>query len=122
MAFLFVEYVDNYNDIKQESGGSSWTLTGSIQKRELEYDAETSAITAIAGSAIGGQGGGELPESVSAATDYVTANSANIDATVANVSANSGAWGGSALPISAGNGIGLSMVDGVLVISVTGGN
>lgn len=47
-----------YNDIKQESGGSSWTLTGSIQKRELEYDAETSAITAIAGSAIGGQGGG----------------------------------------------------------------
>ena len=110
-----------YNDIKQELGGSSWTLTGSIQKRELEYDANTSAITAIAGSAIGG-GGGELPESVSAAADYVTANSANIDATVSNVSANSGAWGGSALPISAGPGIGLSMVDGVLVISVTGGN
>lgn len=110
-----------YNDIKQESGGSSWTLTGSIQKRELEYDANTYAITAIAGSAIGGQGG-ELPESVSAATDYVTANSANIDATVSNVSANSGAWGGSALPISAGPGIGLSIVDGVLVISVTGGN
>ena len=49
----------SYSDIKQESGGSSWTLTGSIQKRELEYDADTSAITAIAGSAIGGgQGGG----------------------------------------------------------------
>ena len=112
----------SYNDIKQESGGSSWTMTGSVQKRELEYDAETSAITAIAGSAIGGQGGGELPESVSAATDYVTANSANIDATVSNVSANSGAWGGSALPISAGPGINLSMIDGVLVISVTGGN
>ena len=43
-----------YNDIKQECSGSSWTLTGSIQKRELEYDADTSAITAIAGSAIGG--------------------------------------------------------------------
>ena len=43
-----------YNDIKQELSGSSWTLTGSIQKRELEYDANTSAITAIAGSAIGG--------------------------------------------------------------------
>ena len=51
-----------YNDVKQELSGSSWTLTGSIQKRELEYDANTSAITAIAGSAIGG--GGELPEGV----------------------------------------------------------
>ena len=108
-----------YNDIKQESGGSSWTLTGSIQKRELEYDAETSAITAIAGSAIGGQGG-ELPEAVSAATDYVTANSANIDATVSNVSANSGAWGGSALPISAGPGIKFEMVDNTLVASTQG--
>lgn len=38
------------------------------------------------------------------------------------VQTNSGAWGGSALPISAGNGIGLTLVDGVLVISVTGGN
>ena len=110
-----------YNDIKQEASGSAWTLTGSIQKRELEYDANTSAITAIAGSAIGGQGGGgELPEAVSAATDYVTANSANIDATVANVSANSGAWGGSALPISAGPGIKLDLVNDTLVASVSG--
>ena len=107
-----------YYDIKQEASGSAWTLTGSIQKRELEYDANTSAITAIAGSAIGGQGGGELPESVSAATDYVTANSANIDATVSNVSANSGAWGGSALPISAGQGVNLSVSDDKLVIRV----
>ena len=54
-----------YNDIKQELGGSAWTLTGSIQKRELEYDASTSAITAIAGSAIGcGSGGGDVPEGV----------------------------------------------------------
>ena len=202
-----------YNDIKQELSGSAWTLTGSIQKRELEYDAETSAITAIAGSAIGGGGdltgkqdsltfgyketaissinnsalyddsahtrintlagrisdlssdkldrsafsdvsgsfltavpdtylqntdltitdgkvteisgvplsaGGELPESVSAATDYVTANSANIDAAVSNVSANSGAWGGSALPISAGPGIKFEMVDNTLVASTQG--
>ena len=123
-AITFALQADNtktkvgYNDVKQESGGSSWTLTGSIQKRELEYDAETSAITAIAGSAIGGQGGGggELPEAVSAATDYVTANSANIDATISNVSANSGAWGGSALPISGGQGVGLSVSDDKLVI------
>lgn len=38
------------------------------------------------------------------------------------VQTNSGVWGGSALPISAGDGISLTMVDGVLVISVTGGN
>lgn len=50
-----------YNDIKQELSGSAWTLTGSVQKRELEYDANTSAITAIAGSAIGGGGGSALP-------------------------------------------------------------
>lgn len=34
------------------------------------------------------------------------------------VNTNSGVWGGSALPISAGNGINLSMVDGILVISL----
>lgn len=45
-----------------------------------------------------------------------------IDSVVNNVQTNSGVWGGSALPISAGPGIGLSIVDGVLVISVTGGN
>lgn len=53
---------------------------------------------------------------------YVQTNSSTIDNTVTNVSTNSGAWGGSALPISAGPGISLSMVDGVLLISVTGGN
>ena len=69
-----------YNDIKQELSGSSWTLTGSIQKRELEYDANTSAITAIAGSAIGGD------------------------------------CGGSALQISGGQGVHLSVSDDKLVI------
>ena len=68
-----------YNNIKQELSGSSWTLTGSIQKRELEYDANTSAITAIAGSAIGD--------------------------------------GGSALPISGGQGVDLSVSNDKLVIS-----
>lgn len=53
-----------FNDVKQELSGSSWTLTGSIQKREIEYDADTSAITAIAGSAIGGGVTGEfVPQS-----------------------------------------------------------
>lgn len=40
--------------------------------------------------------------------------------TTDTLSSNSGAWGGSALPISAGAGISLSVVDGVLVISTAG--
>lgn len=40
------------------SANEIWSLTGSVQKREIEYDSDTSAITAIAGSAIGGVGGG----------------------------------------------------------------
>ena len=39
----------------------TWSLTGSVQKREIECDTATSAITAIAGSAIGGGGG--VPQS-----------------------------------------------------------
>lgn len=38
------------------ANSGTWSLTGSVQKREIEYDADTSAITAIAGSAIGGGG------------------------------------------------------------------
>lgn len=38
------------------SANDVWSLIGSVQKREIEYDADTSAITAIAGSAIGGGG------------------------------------------------------------------
>ena len=76
-----------YNDIKQELSGSSWTLTGSIQKRELEYDANTSAITAIAGSAIGGGGGGSaLPISAGHGIKFEIVN----DTLVASVTSTSG--------------------------------
>lgn len=37
------------------SANEVWSLTGSVQKREIECDSATSAITAIAGSAIGGK-------------------------------------------------------------------
>ena len=67
-----------YYDVKQECSGSSWTLTGSIQKRELEYDAETSAITAINGSALAGQGGGTLTGDAQGAVDLVYSTSGNI--------------------------------------------
>jgi hypothetical protein len=59
----------------------------------------------------------EFPQSATEAIGYVTATSANIDSTIDNVSSNSGAWGGSALPISAGPGIKFSMVDNTLVAS-----
>ena len=36
------------------ANSGNWTLTQSVQKREIECDTATSAITAIAGSAIGG--------------------------------------------------------------------
>ena len=75
-----------YNDVKQELSGSSWTLTGSIQKRELEYDANTSAITAIAGSAIGGGGGGSaLPISAGHGIKFEIVN----DTLVASVTSTS---------------------------------
>jgi hypothetical protein len=59
----------------------------------------------------------EFPQSASEAVDFVTATSGDINSTIDNVSSNSGAWGGSALPISAGPGIKFSMVDNTLVAS-----
>ena len=64
--------------------------------------------------------GGSVPDEVMSAASAVSANSANWNETTDTLSANSGAWGGSALPISAGAGISLSVVDGVLVISTAG--
>lgn len=58
----------NVNDIQYNryntatSATDAWSLIGSVQKREIECDTATSAITAIAGSAIGGGGGG-VPQS-----------------------------------------------------------
>ena len=83
--------------------------TGTMNESAFEYDTGNK-ISGYNGSAFAG--GSEIPTAVSgywqAASDTVCANS--------------GAWGGSALPISAGPGISLSMVDGVLVISTAGGN
>ena len=127
------------------ANSGTWSLTGSVQKREIECDGPTSAITAIAGSAIGGgvpagtmnesafgydasdnitgyngsafKAGDEFPQSATDAIEYVTATSGDINSTIDNVSSNSGAWGGSALPISAGPGIKFEMVDNTLVAS-----
>ena len=79
-----------------------------------EYD-NTNKISAINGSALAG--GSEFPISADEAIQYVQTNSGTIDDTITNVNTNSGAWGGSALPISAGPGIKLEMVDNTLVVS-----
>lgn len=79
-----------------------------------EYDI-SNKISAINGSAIAG--GDEFPASADEAVQYVQTNSAGIDDTVNNVQTNSGAWGGSALPISAGPGVKVNLVDNTLVFS-----
>lgn len=61
--------------------------------------------------------GGALPQSASDAIDVVTGGSANWNGTTETVSSNSASWGGSALPISAGHGVKLTMVNGTLVAS-----
>ena len=90
--------------------------SGYMETSALEYDGDK--ISGYAGSAF--KAGDEFPQSATDAIGYVTATSANIDATIDNVSANSGAWGGSALPISAGPGIKFEMVDNTLVASTQG--
>ena len=77
--------------------------TGTMKVTALEYDANNK-ITAYDGSAFAG--GSEIPTAVSgywqSASDTVCANS--------------GVWGGSALPISAGPGIKLELVNDTLII------
>jgi hypothetical protein len=87
--------------------------SGYMETSALEYDGDK--ISGYAGSAF--KAGDELPQSVTDAADYVSATSGDINATIDNVSSNSGAWGGSALPISAGPGIKVNLVDNTLVFS-----
>ena len=119
---------------------NSAVLTGMIDAKQdaltFGYD-ENDKINSINNSAIAGGGGGN-PE----VEAYVTSNSGSIDETVStyqtnsgnylqasdisaaewndcydNVSTNSGVWGGSALPISAGHGVKLEVVNNTLVVS-----
>ena len=90
-----------------------------------EYD-NTNKISAINGSAIAA--GDEFPASANEAiTAYQNASATYLTAHQAisadewnncynNVNTNSGAWGGSALPISAGPGVKLQLVDNTLVV------
>jgi len=89
------------------------SLAGYLQNTDLTI--VDNKITEISGVPL--SAGDELPAAVSAATDYVTATSGDINSTINNVSSNSGVWGGSALPISAGPGIKVNLVNNTLVFS-----
>ena len=109
----------NWNEISayQANSGNFLTahqsLEGYLQDSDLTI--VDNKITEISGVPL--SAGDEFPQSATDAIGYVTATSANIDSTIDNVSANSGVWGGSALPVSAGPGIKFEMVDGTLVFS-----
>jgi len=103
----------NFYTTANESGFISEVPVGTMNESAFEYSG--GMITAYNGSAF--KAGDEFPQSATDAIGYVTATSANIDSTIDNVSSNSGAWGGSALPISAGPGIKFEMVDNTLVAS-----
>jgi hypothetical protein len=91
------------SDIQTISQGNYLLATpigsGYMETSALEYDGDK--ISGYAGSAF--KAGDEFPQSATEAIEAVTANS--------------GAWGGSALPISAGPGIKFDMVNGTLVAS-----
>lgn len=89
--------------------------TATMFTTELEYDGDK--ISGYAGSAF--KAGTDLEFGYDSA-DNISAinNSALTDVSLNNiVQTNSGAWGGSALPISAGPGIKVNLVDNTLVFS-----
>lgn len=104
----------NFYTTANESGFITGLPAGTMNESAFAYDASNN-ITAYNGSAF--KAGDEFPQSATDAIGYVTATSANIDSTIDNVSSNSGAWGGSALPISAGAGIKVDLVNDTLVFS-----
>lgn len=103
-----IQTISQGNYILQMPPASSYmNLSG------LEYDGDK--ISGYAGSAF--KAGDEFPQSATDAIGYVTATSGDINSTVNNVSTNSAAWGGSALPISAGTGVKISLQNDMLVFS-----
>ena len=104
----------DYYSASNPSGFISEVPAGTMNESEFEYDANNK-ISAYNGSAFAG--GSEFPQSATEAVEVVTANSATWNDTANTVSTNSAAWGGSALPISAGPGINVALVDNTLVFS-----
>ena len=95
-------------------GGGGGEGGGDMFTAYLEYN-DQNQISGYAGTAFAGQGGAGNPEVES----YVQTNSATIDDVNTNVTTNSGAWGGIALPVSAGKGVGIGVINDTLVVSST---
>ena len=72
----------------ETSATDVWSLTGSLQKSEIEGDSATSAITAIAGSAIGG--GGDLTGNFLTAVPDTYLQNTDLNTTDGKISAISG--------------------------------
>lgn len=105
----------NFYTTANESGFITGVPDTYLQNTDLMIS--DGKITEISGVPL--SAGDELPEAVSAATDYVTANSATINGTVETVSSNSGSWGGEALPLSSRDGIDLEISDDMLYIGAS---
>lgn len=104
----------DYYSASNPSGFITEVPAGTMNESAFGYDASDN-ITGYNGSAF--KAGDEFPQSATEAIQVVTANSADWNSTTDTVSSNSGTWGGSALPISAGPGIKFEIVDGTLVAS-----
>lgn len=87
---------------------------GTMNESNFGYDASNN-ITAYNGSAF--KAGDGLPQSATEAIETVTANSADWNGTTETVSSNSASWGGSALPVSAGQGVKINLIDNTLLFS-----
>jgi hypothetical protein len=135
-----------WNEVSTAYQNASATYLTAVDLTPYATTAEVDSISSMLSGAIdyvSANAGDEFPVSADEAIQYVQTNSANIDDTVTsyqtnsgtfltahqaisaeewndcydNVNTNSGAWGGSALPISAGPGIKVNLVDNTLVFS-----
>ena len=136
----------NWQDITAYQSNSASYLTAHQDLSDYYTTADASTLSSMLSGAIdyvSANAGDEFPVSADEAIQYVQTNSGTIDDTVTSyqtnsgtyltahqaisadewnsnyetVNTNSGAWGGSALPISAGPGIKFDVVNGTLVAS-----
>jgi hypothetical protein len=136
----------NWQDITAYQNASATYLTAHQDLSDYYTTAEAETLSSMLSGAIdyvSANAGDEFPASADEAIQYVQTNSGTIDDVNTsyqtnsgtfltahqaisadewndcydNVNTNSGAWGGSALPISAGPGIKVNLVDNTLVFS-----
>ena len=108
------------NEVNTSYQTNSGTFLTAVDLSPYYTTAEAETLSSMLSGAIdyvSANAGDEFPVSADEAIQYVQTNSGTIDDTVSNVQTNSGVWGGSALPISAGPGVKVNLVDNTLVFS-----